>query len=343
MIPPNEHHASWASKNWPLPRRPSAALLVWLLVAVSAWAAPGPDFTIVALPDTQFYSASYPKISAAQTDWIVANRTRLNIVYVAQLGDITDQGDIEPEQWAHASDALYRLEKTEGLPGGIPYGVVPGNHDHRGGISQFNKFFGVEHFAGRSYYGGHLGKDNNNHFDNFRAGGLDFVVLYIDFDYDKLDYSPIDAWAEGVLKSNAHRRALVVSHDLLAVNGSFDPRGQAIYEKLRGNPNLFLMLCGHNHGEARRQDLHEGRVVMSCLSDYQSWPEGGGGYLRLYTFSPAKNLVRVQTYSPWLNRYKTDNASQFEFGYRMDGSPLAGLGVPLTEPAVVPGEIPPVK
>lgn len=306
-------------------------------------AAQAADFTIAVLPDTQFYSASYPKIAAAQADWIVANRKNLNIVYVAHLGDITDQGDEKPEQWANAADALCRLEDpaATGLPFGIPYGVVPGNHDHADGTARFNKYFGTDHFSGRPYYGGHHGKDNNSHFDLFTAGGLDFIVLYIDFNYDKPDYAPIDDWADAVLKANAGRRAIVVSHDLLAVDGSFDPRGRTIYDKLKSHPNLFLMLCGHNHGEARRFDTADGRSVITCLSDYQSWPEGGGGYLRLYRFSPAGNLVRVQTFSPWTGKFKTDPASQFEFGYRMDPGPLAGLGAPHAGPSVVSGETAP--
>lgn len=131
------------------------------------------------------------------------------------------------------------------------------------------------------------------------------------------DYPPIDAWADEVLKANADSRAIVVSHDLLAVTGAFDPRGQAIYDNLKDNPNLFLMLCGHNHGEASRCDSHDGRSVVRCLSDYQSLPEGGGGFLRVYTFSPAENAVRVQTFSPWLNAYKTSPESQFQLPYRM--------------------------
>ena len=326
----NENATALCLRSRRLLRPMAAALLLWVLLSVSAWAAPEKDFTVVALPDTQYYSEKYPKIWAAQSDWIVANRKKLNIAYVAHLGDITQNGDGKPEEWAIASDALYRLENptTTGLPDGIPYGMVPGNHDHRVGTREFDKYFGVEHFAKRPYYGGHFGTDNNSHFDKFSASGLEFIVLYIDFDFDKLDYAPIDAWADGVLKTNAKRRAIVVSHNLLAVTGSFDPRGQAIYDSLKGNPNLFLMLCGHNHGEAYRYDSHEGLGVMTCLSDYQRAPEGGGGYLRLYRFSPAENLVRVQTYSPWLKEYKTDPSNQFAFGYLMDGRPLRGLGVP---------------
>ena len=294
----------------------------WIVLSVAAWAAPEKDFTVVALPDTQHYSEKYPQIWTAQLDWIVANRKDLNIVYVVHLGDITQNGDGMPEEWAIASNALSRLENptTTGLPEGIPYGVVPGNHDHRGGTVEFNKYFGVAHFARRPFYGGHFGADNNSHFDKFSASGLEFVVVYIDFNHEKFGYSAIDAWADDVLKSNARRRAILVSHALISTSGAFDLRGHQIYEKLKGNQNLFLMLCGHHHGEARRVDLYEDRAVMTCLSDYQSLPEGGGGFLRLFRFSPAKNTVHVQTYSPWRKEYMTGPDSQFEFPYRMDGT-----------------------
>jgi hypothetical protein len=331
-------------KKWCSGWLASVAFILAGLPASPSTAAEAESFTIVALPDTQYYSKTFPKVAAAQIDWIIANRENLNIVYVAHLGDVTDGGDEKPEQWTNATDALYRLENptTTGLPAGIPYGVVPGNHDHRGGIGQFEKYFGVRHFAGRPYFGGHPGNSNSSHYDVFTSSGVDFVVLYIDFNRENLDYTPIDNWADEVLKANPHRRAIVVSHDLLAVTGMFDPRGQAIYDKLKSNPNLFLMLCGHHHGEARRFDTFEGRSVLTILSDYQTWPEGGGGYLRILRFFPSENLVRVQTCSPWLNKFKTDGCSQFEFSCRVAGG-TGGLGFPPPEPSVVPGELEPAK
>lgn len=305
----------------------SAFFAGWIAFSAStpmAAATPaGGDFTVVALPDTQFYCRDFPQIFLAQTDWIIAQRTNLNIVYVAGLGDIVQDGDKFPEQWHVATNALYRLESPAltGLPDGIPYGVVPGNHDHIGGIRNYNKFFSVEHFAVHKYYGGHYGKNNQSHYDLISAGGLDFIWLYIDFSsYGKsVDYSGVDAWADGVLKSNANRRAVVISHDILPVAGGFDPRGREIYEKLKGNTNFFLMLCGHHSGEARREDGFEGRTVHTCLSDYQSGTNGGNGFLRTYQFSPSNNVIRVKTYSPWIKSHMTNAASQFEIPYAMGG------------------------
>ena len=284
-----------------------------------------PDFTIVALPDTQYYSKTYPNIFQSQIDWIINNRTKLNIVYVASLGDITDDGDCSQSEyeWMNATNALYRLEDPllTGLPDGIPYGVVPGNHDHNCGTRFYNKYFSVNHFFGHGYYGGNLGTDNQNHYDLISAGGMDFVIVHMDFDYaySDVNYPAIDAWANSVLQANAERRAIVVSHCILRGDGTYDDsRNPSVYSSLKANPNLFLMLCGHNVREAWRQDTYQGRTVTTCLSDYQFDANGGNGLLRLYEFSPTNSLIHVRTYSPYLDQYELDDDSDFEFGYQMD-------------------------
>lgn len=88
------------------------------------------EFAIIVLPDTQYYSENYPSIFKTQTQWIVDNRDEWNIVYVAHTGDIVNIYSSIP-QWKNADSALKLLEEavSEKFPNGIPYGVVPGNHD----------------------------------------------------------------------------------------------------------------------------------------------------------------------------------------------------------------------
>lgn len=286
----------------------------------------GRDFTVVALPDTQFYAQTNSAIFQAQADWILSQRTNLNIAYVAHLGDLTDDGDNEPQQWNAVTNALYRLldPKLTGMPDGIPFGVVPGNHDHYGNTKLYNQFLGLGVFTNRSWYGGRFGPNNQNHYDQFSASGLDFIVVYLDYNGRQLDYAPLDAWANAVLKSNVQRRAIVVTHCILRADGSYDARrSPSLYESLKDNPNLFLMLCGHNHGEYNRAETNGAHVVHIALSDYQAYPNGGNGFLRLYQFSPLQNVIRVKTYSPSLDQYETDANSQFEIPYRMSGIPSA--------------------
>src|SRR4029450_8703975 len=93
--------------------------------------------------------------------------------------------------------------------------------------------------------------------------------------------------------------------------------------------NLFLMLCGHVPGEGRRQDTFNGNTIYTLLSDYRSRPNGGNGWLRIVEFSPAQNVIRVKTYSPWLDQYEADpdSSSQFTLPYNMSSSqPFTLLG-----------------
>jgi len=256
-----------------------------------------------------------------------------NIVYVAHLGDVTSHGDdIGREmEWRRATNAMYRLENplTTLLTNGIPYGVAVGNHDQTpwgsatGTTTQYNQYFGTNHFQGRPYYGGHYGTNSDNHYDLFSASGMDFVVVYFEYDPTATNTNAaIYAWANNVLQTNGNRRAIVVSHYLIdeGFNTSFSPQGAATYDALKGNTNLFLMLCGHVHtnmGEGQRTNSFNGHTVWTVLSDYQARTNGGNGLMRLYGFSPGNNVIRVKTYSPWVNQSETDADSQFDIPYAM--------------------------
>jgi len=64
-------------------------LVILLLFAVTLTAQTTPqDFSIVLLPDTQFYSELHPLIFEQQTKWIVDNRAKWNIQAVLGEGDI---------------------------------------------------------------------------------------------------------------------------------------------------------------------------------------------------------------------------------------------------------------
>lgn len=293
----------------------------------------GADFTVIALPDTQNYSTSYPATFSAQTQWIVNNRASQNIVYVAHEGDIVNTASSTTEyNNAIAAMALLENPATTGLPEGIPYGVVPGNHDTPTTNYNLTQYFGVGRYCTtyptgcRGYYGGsYPAGSNDSNYTLFSASGMNFIV--INLQYEGAPAGLLD-WADALLKANGSRRGIVVSHDILSVAGAFDPWGQQIYDALKDNPNLFLMLCGHNHGESRRSDPgDDGHVIYSVLADYQSYTNGGNGYLRIMQFSPANNEIRFRTYSPTLNAYETDASSEFVLPYNMDGAgPFTLLG-----------------
>jgi len=286
---------------------------------------PGPDFSIVAIPDTQYYSegsASHANTVTveqligtfgAQTQWVLDNKTARNIAFVSHMGDIVEHGNFGGNdiEWQRASAALGRLEHPVNAmrAHGIPFGLAPGNHDidpigsyDTGSTAFYNQFFNISRFAGRGYWGGNYGVDNTNNYQLFSASGLDFIAIHLS--YDTTPNQDILDWADALLKAHPHRRAIVTSHYIIGEGNpaTFGAQGAGIYNALKDNPNLFLLLCGHIHAEGRRQDVFEGRTVYSVLSDYQGLQNGGQGFLRNFTFSPANNRIRVESWSPTLNR-----------------------------------------
>jgi hypothetical protein len=272
------------------------------------------DFTVIALPDTQVYSGYEPEIYVDQTQWIVDKQDALNIVYVVHEGDIVDMAS-SVTQWNNANNAMSLLENpvTTGLPNGIPYGVLPGDHDMP--TTLYNNYFGINRFNGRSYYGGYYGDNNDNNYGLFSAAGMDFIVI-------NLMYVPgtsILDWADNLLKTYSNRRAIVVSHWIINTDNTWGQ--EAIFTSLKDNPNLFLMLCGSQHnegdGEGQRTEIGDnGNIIHILLADYQ---EDAYGQLRILQFSPQKDEISVKTYSPSVDYYETDADSQFVLAYDMKG------------------------
>jgi hypothetical protein len=165
-----------------------------------------------------------------------------------------------------------------------------------------------------------------------------------------LEFSPRDAvltWADTILKRYSTLPAIVMTHAYLYGDVRYDyatygttqnyyPRfyeftpsegindGEDIWQKLIvPNPNVRLVLCGHISitpaaGLARLTSLRaDGSPVHQILSCYQ-WlyvgtadDLGGSGYLRTMEFDYGKKEIRVQTYSPYLDKSLTDDADQF--------------------------------
>jgi hypothetical protein len=184
----------------------------------------------------------------------------------------------------------------------------------------YNQYFGEARFTGRTYYGGHYGSNNDNHYEYFSASGMDFIIIHIEYDTSP-DQAILD-WADNLLSTNSNRRAIVVTHKMIHVGnpGHFSVQGGAIYDALKDHANLFLMLGGHISGEGQRTDTFNGNTVHSILANYQDRSNGGNGWLRIHEFVPASNKINVKTYSTELNQFETDANSQFTLNYGMTES-----------------------
>jgi hypothetical protein len=284
-----------------------------------------PPVTIVVLPDTQYYSVAYPDVFAGQTSWILGQKAALNIAAVLHVGDIVD-GDTQ-DQWTVASTAMRALD------GFVPYVLVPGNHDTDSDRNtMIDTYFGP---ASMPWITGTMiaGQIENN-YALLDIGPQKWLVL-------GLEFGPRDVvvtWAESVLKAYPALPAMIVTHAYLYHDGnrydvnasshqSFIPQdyhytesqgindGEMLWQKLvLPNPNVRLVFCGHDTGWARlRSTRPDGSVVDQMLSDYQ-WYGGdsfGDGYLRVVQLDYGKKTIQVQTYSPYLQQYLTDDANQF--------------------------------
>jgi hypothetical protein len=261
-------------------------------------------------------------------------------------GDIVDNAS-HTAQWTVADKALSTLEKpSPDLLDGLPYGLAVGNHDESpngtpGGTDNFNKYFGVARFDNRAYYGGHHGSTNDNAWITFSAGGLDFIVVSLQ--YDTNPDAAVLAWARAVFEQHPNAFGILNAHYILGGNAGFGAQGQAIYDELRGVRNVRLMTCGHIHGEARRTDTYQGHVIHSMLADYQGRDDGGTGWMRIWELSPANNEITVRTYSPSLDKFETDAISEFTLPVDLRGSggafKLAATVAPAASPVsvAVPG------
>jgi len=312
---------------------------------------PVTDYSIVVLPDTQYYAASFPDIFMEQARWIVDHRDEQQIAFVLHTGDVTDND--EPAQWDVASRSLHLLD------GVVPYMIAAGNHDYHqlaDRMGMANAYFPPSGFAAEPWFGdtfepGHI----ENAFSLISAGGNRWVVL-------SLEFGPRDevlAWAGSVLNAYRDRPAIVITHAYLYHDSSrynasgppqnFNPHayvmmgqsrssindGEEMWQKLiLPNRNVKLVFSGHdvNLGDlppgttgrltSARPD---GSVVHQILANYQTCTgapcvfsyqgtvvNGGNGYLRLVRFSAGSQTISISTYSPHLDRWLDDPANRFD-------------------------------
>ena len=310
-------------------------LAVFLAFGFSALAqVTAPDFSVVVLPDTQFYSQSYPQIFNEQTQWIVNNQASYNIQFVLGEGDVVNTAE-QPVQWQNADAAVKLLDNAN-----IPYVMAIGNHDYGDeepstrDTSAFNSYFGPSRYASYSWYmGGYPSGTNDNFYAEFTVNGQQYLVLALEF----VPQDATLAWAKTILDANPNAEIIVLTHtftftdstradqcDNNDIPAAGNNQGEDVWQKLLINyPNLSLVLNGHSFSganAARRADLGLNlNLVNEVFADYQNLANGGEGWMRIMTFRPSLNRIDVTTYSPFLNQYLTDASDQFSITWHSTG------------------------
>ncbi len=326
------------------------------------------DFAMVHLTDTQYLSEGAVEHASAEersvwasaytgiTEWVAAKADERKISYVAHTGDIIENNirvpatpELEQQllgEFAFSSSAQRILDEA-----GVPNGVVAGNHDNRSGTdgTLYNQYFGPDRYAAlsaewehASYGGPWKPGDNENHYDLFSAGGIDFVVVGLSYGVTRDEAE----WAASVFQRFSDRNGVLLTHDYLEPSTSPDGRGanlagtdgpQLYRTVVEANPNVFLVLAGHRHGvgtNVRPQVGQVGHGVVELLADYQFYtvsaaqlglgafyePDAqlrfGASFFRMLQFDIERGEMSVDTYSPLLDEF---GATEYDADQRFNG------------------------
>ena len=315
---------------------------------------PKQPWTLVVLPDTQYYSYSFPWVFEKQTQWIADHYEDLGLGFVVHEGDITDQNT--DAEWVSARAAIDILVEAD-----VPFALVPGNHDYEGNAKSrstlMNAYFDMEDYVASWEVGAFEAGQMQNTWHAFPMGSESYLVL-------ALEFGPRDEvveWAADVLASHPDHRVILVTHAFTYYDDSryhwwekggeqsWNPHsygmasapggvndGEELWQKLvASHPNVILTLNGHVLGDGNGRVVSKGNygnIVHQVLVNFQTGvtpaqPDGGGGFLRLMTFMP-DDTIEVKTYSPLLDEWLTDSENEFaltfdpsDYDYLNDCSP----------------------
>lgn len=328
------------------------------------------DFSLVHYTDTQYLTEGAVEQETAEEravwaqgytgvmDWIVDNADERKIAYVAHTGDIVENNirafppEMEDQvigEFEFASQAQARIDAA-----GIPNGVVAGNHDNQSGTDPtlYDQYFGPDRYEALSEdwtdasYGGVMEPGSNeNHYDLFSAGGLDFVVVGLSYGVTRDEAE----WAASVFDRYSDRNGILLTHDYLEPSASPDGRGAnfggsdgpLLYNLLvKDNPNVFMVLAGHRHGvgtNVRPPVVGDiGGGVVELLADYQFYTvsagqlglteiggyqptdqlQFGASFFRMLQFDVDRGEVSIDTYSPLLGEF---GATEYDTEHRYNG------------------------
>jgi 3',5'-cyclic AMP phosphodiesterase CpdA len=304
---------------------------------------PGKDaFTFAVLPDTQHYSEKFPDTYLAQTRWIIEQKEPRRIVGVFHLGDITNRST--PAEWENARRAMQVLEDA-----GMPYCVIPGNHDYslkgecKDRTTLLNDYFRVADLRKSPHWGGNYDKEPErleNNFQFMEAAGRKFLILGLEFG----PRADVVRWANEVAAAHRDREIILLTHAFIYFDDTrydwktygkkqtWNPHsygvakstnddvndGEELWEKLISkHENFILTLNGHVLRDGLGRFVSKtpgGRAIPQVLVNFQMRPKGGDGWLRLIEMR-ADGSAQTYDYSP--TRQQRNESAQNQFALEL--------------------------
>ncbi|GHH94135.1 LamG-like jellyroll fold domain-containing protein [Streptomyces capillispiralis] len=285
--------------------------------------AESPRFALAVLPDTQYLfdaDSADPAPLRATFRYLAAERSAANIAFMTHLGDVTEHG---------TEDEIGLAADTFGvLDGRVPYSVLAGNHDIKSstddqrGDSAYLAAFGPDRYRSMPTFGG-ASPDGYNSYHVLRAAGRRWLVLALDWRVSDRGLE----WAQGGLDAHPTLPAVLTTHDIAWSGDDGEARlsgnGQRLWDRLiKGNDQIFLALGGHYWPPGRTVLTNDAdNDVHIHITNYQDRYYGGAGMIRTYGFDLVRNVIDVETFSPWFLARDPEQRS-----------PLAAETVELTGP-----------
>ncbi|MEV4318864.1 LamG-like jellyroll fold domain-containing protein [Actinocrispum sp. NPDC049592] len=269
-----------------------------------------PRFTVAVIPDTQYLYDRDRGDSApleASLRYIVDTAAEHNTVFVAHLGDLTENG--QPGEFDQIGRTFRYFDTRR-----VAYSVLAGNHDidsskdDQRGPSAYLNAFGPQRFRTSPSLRGAT-KDGYNTYHTFRAAGREWLVLALDW---RPSAGTIE-WARGVLRKYPKSPVILTTHEFVHADSGdgkaqLSDFGQRLWDQLvKGSDQIFLTLNGHFWPPGRtvlRNDA--GHDVHAHITNYQDRYYGGSAMIRLYRFDLERNTIDVETLSPWLLRQSAE-------------------------------------
>lgn len=269
-------------------------------------------YTIAIMPDTQDYTSNsaWAHNFTDMTTWLAENAANKGLGFVTHVGDIT--------QWAAASQFEFAKEAMNILrEAGIPFSVLPGNHDIGAGGSSnervtdtYNDAFSVGYMSEDPTYGGSYDQEPDRYDNNYHLwdapDGTGWIFL-------NLEFGPRDdvlRWADEMLTQYGDRKAMITTHSYNSFAGRHDPLGGPLEgegagynyglgndpegswdgeeiwrEVISSHANVVFTAGGHIFGDGAETVVSYndyGNAVYQFLVNYQNGvaleaTQGGGG------------------------------------------------------------------
>ncbi|MCO1595726.1 metallophosphoesterase [Micromonospora sp. RHAY321] len=284
-----------------------------------------PKFSFAVMPDTQqeVLSSSDTRFRN-RTDWLVQNRSALDLRFVASSGDVVNWDTPDHSQYVIAREAMRPIETA-----GIPYSLAIGNHDTQatgvGGSARdpartrelvrdttvFNQFFTVGQYgAVKGQF--EAGKVDNS-YSTFEAGGVQWMVLTLEL------WPRVEAvtWARSVVAAHPRHNVIVVTHDYIDGNGAIEQSAsygatspQYLFDNLiKQHANIRFVFSGHVGVAGNRVDTGvNGNKIYTFLQTFHS---NTTNPVRLVEVDTAANSLRTWIYAPYNNQSFTEYDRSF--------------------------------